>query len=272
VTTQLGYQTTDLLKKPLSDFCIVQDQQTVKEQFKAIFETKQTQPVQMTLHMIPNSSSSSAFANENQPPQEAAAIPFKSSAYAFLNPCNDTFEFIVCTHVNQNRLNDISSTAPNMSSSASLYPSRISSVPPLHPASVNSQIGVINQQQPMQQHLHHQTHHQSSQHQHTHNSHHQFSQHLPQQQQHMHHQMDTMQQQQYAPYQHLNTYNIVQPVSSAAVVANNPYHMPSSSQVDDVATNMAGGMVDPSTSSAAAGVGTAPFVYPSTIGNYLGKY
>ncbi len=28
-------------------------------------------------------------------------IPFSTSAYAFCNPCNDAFEFIVCTHTSQ---------------------------------------------------------------------------------------------------------------------------------------------------------------------------
>jgi hypothetical protein len=77
-----------MIKKQLSDFCVQQDQQQIKDQLKLIYDTKQTQPVQMNLHLIPAHN-----------PQEV--IPFKTSAYAFLNPCNDTFEFIVCTHVNQ---------------------------------------------------------------------------------------------------------------------------------------------------------------------------
>jgi hypothetical protein len=246
VTAQLGYQTTDLLKKPLSEFCIAQDQQTVKDQLKSIFETKQTQPVQMTIHMIPNSA---AFANENQPPQEP--IPFKSSAYAFLNPCNDTFEFIVCTHVNQNRLNDISNTANSntLSSNHSINvynnSSRMNNSVPLLTNSSNS-ASSTNQ-------MTHMTSHQTGMH-----HHHQ----QPQMHQQMHHQMDHMQSYHAAPYQHLNTYNIIQqqPTSGS-------YHMATGEDVN-ASTGMAmmnQQMSDPATN------GSAPF-YPSTIGSYLGKY
>ena len=82
----LGYQPNEMLKKSFFDFCIAQDQSSIKEQFKQIYETKQTQPVQITLHLI----ASANMQNE--------IIQFKTSAYAFCNPCNDAFEFIVCTH------------------------------------------------------------------------------------------------------------------------------------------------------------------------------
>jgi aryl hydrocarbon receptor nuclear translocator len=89
----LGYQSSELLKKSLHDFVIPQDQQLVKEQLKSIYETKQNSPIQMNLHFV--------MAGTGD------IIPFQTSAYAFCNPCNEAFEFIVCTHVNQNRLNEI---------------------------------------------------------------------------------------------------------------------------------------------------------------------
>lgn len=89
VTNLLGYQPSDLLKKSIYDYCIAQDQHLLKEQFKSIYETKNTQPVQMTLHLMANNN----MQNE--------IIQFKTSAYAFCNPCNDAFEFIVCTHTCQ---------------------------------------------------------------------------------------------------------------------------------------------------------------------------
>jgi len=88
VTALLGMQPSDMLKKSLCEFLIPQDQQVFKEQFKTIHDTKQTQPVKINLHFI-NSTSGDV-------------IPFTTSAYAFCNPCNDTFEFIVCTHTSQN--------------------------------------------------------------------------------------------------------------------------------------------------------------------------
>lgn len=87
VTNLLGCQPADMLKKTLCDYLVPQDQQMFKEQMKAIYETKQTQPVQMSLH----------FTAAN-----GEVVPFSTSAYAFCNPCNDTFEFIVCTHTSQN--------------------------------------------------------------------------------------------------------------------------------------------------------------------------
>ncbi len=87
VISLLGYQPSDILKKSIYDFCIPQDQQMLKEQFKIIYETRlNQQPVQITLHLI----ASSSMQNE--------IIQFKTNAYAFCNPCNDAFEFIVCTH------------------------------------------------------------------------------------------------------------------------------------------------------------------------------
>lgn len=94
VSSLLGYQSSEMLKKSLHDFLIPQDQQLVKEQLKSIYETKQSSPpVQMNLHFVMAGS--------------GEVIPFKTSAYAFCNPCNEAFEFIVCTHVNQNRLDEI---------------------------------------------------------------------------------------------------------------------------------------------------------------------
>lgn len=87
VTNLLGCQPADMLKKTLCDFLIPQDQQMFKEQLKTIYETKQTQPVSMTLHFTAGN---------------GEVVPFSTSAYAFCNPCNDTFEFIVCTHTSQN--------------------------------------------------------------------------------------------------------------------------------------------------------------------------
>lgn len=88
VTGLLGIQPSDMLKKTISDFLIPQDQQMFKEQLKSIYETKQTQPVQMILH----------FLN----PSGGEVIPFTTTAYAFCNPCNEAFEFIVATHTSQN--------------------------------------------------------------------------------------------------------------------------------------------------------------------------
>lgn len=87
ITGLLGIQPSDMLKKSMSDFIIAPDQQMFKEQLKTIYEKKITQPVQLTLHFL-NSTS-------------GEIIPFTTSAYAFCNPCNDGFEFIVCTHTSQ---------------------------------------------------------------------------------------------------------------------------------------------------------------------------
>lgn len=88
----MGYQPNELLKKGLHEFLIPQDQQLVKEQLKTIYETKQSQPVQFNLNFI-------AAPSVHQ--QQENVVPFKTSAYAFCNPCNEAFEFIVCTHVSQ---------------------------------------------------------------------------------------------------------------------------------------------------------------------------
>lgn len=81
----LGVAPADMLKKPLSDFLVPQDQQAFSDQLKSICETKQAQPVQMSLHFLNN----------------GEVVPFSTSAYAFCNPCNDAFEFVVCTHTSQ---------------------------------------------------------------------------------------------------------------------------------------------------------------------------
>lgn len=101
ITSLLGYQPNDMLKKQLSDFCILPDQQMLKEQIKLLYETKQSQPIQFTLHMIHA---------EGTGTEQQTVVKFKTSAYAFCNPCNEQFEFIVCTHVNQSRLNEMSNT------------------------------------------------------------------------------------------------------------------------------------------------------------------
>lgn len=92
MTTLLGYKPSDMLKKQLHEFLIPQDQQLIQDQLKLIYETKQTQPIQLNLHFI-------------SPNNMQEVILFKTSAYAFCNPCNDSFEFIVCTHVNQKYVN-----------------------------------------------------------------------------------------------------------------------------------------------------------------------
>lgn len=102
ITSLLGYQPSELLKKGLDEFLIPQDQQLIKEQLKSISEAKQTQPVQINLNFISSPTM--------QQQQQETVIPFKTSAYAFCNPCNETFEFIVCTHVCQNRVNQTNST------------------------------------------------------------------------------------------------------------------------------------------------------------------
>lgn len=123
ITQILGYQPNDLLKKYLSDFCIIQDQQMLKDQLKQIYETKQTQPVQMTLHLISQSSppQSSPDSSQNQ-----NVLTFKTSAYAFCNPCNEQFEFIVCTHTCQNV------PTSDMSQNSSLYPQTLTNSTNLH--------------------------------------------------------------------------------------------------------------------------------------------
>ena len=118
VTSLLGYQTSELLKKSLSDFLIPQDQQLVKEQLKTIFDTKQTQPVQMTLHFV-TANPTPATPQTQQNSDANNIVAFKTSAYAFCNPCNESFEFIVCTHVNQSRLNEIHSSSNNNSTNTS---------------------------------------------------------------------------------------------------------------------------------------------------------
>ncbi len=90
VTSLLGYQPSDMLKKGLDVFLVPQERQLINEQLKTIYETKQSQPVQINLNFLSNPSVNSQ--------QE---IPFKTTAYAFCNPCNEAFEFIVCTHVYQ---------------------------------------------------------------------------------------------------------------------------------------------------------------------------
>nr|QCF41919.1 aryl hydrocarbon receptor nuclear translocator [Brachionus rotundiformis] len=123
VTQILGYQPNDLLKKYLSDFSIIQDQQIIKDQLKQIYETKQTQPVQMTIHLLSQSSSpqSSPDSSQNQ-----NVLIFKTSAYAFCNPCNEQFEFIVCTYTCQNI------PANDMSQNSSLYPQTLTNNPNMH--------------------------------------------------------------------------------------------------------------------------------------------
>lgn len=86
VTGLLGIQPSDMLKKSIADFIVPQDQLMFQEQLKTIYETKITQPVQITLHFNTTGGD---------------VIPFSTSAYAFCNPCNDAFEFIVCTHTSQ---------------------------------------------------------------------------------------------------------------------------------------------------------------------------
>lgn len=86
VTNLLGIQPSDMLKKSISEFIVPQDQMMFQEQLKSIYESKITQPVQITLHFNTVS---------------GEIIPFTTSAYAFCNPCNDAFEFIVCTHTSQ---------------------------------------------------------------------------------------------------------------------------------------------------------------------------
>jgi hypothetical protein len=99
----LGYQPNDLLKKSLHDFCILQDQQMLKDQLKLIYETKQTTPVQMTLHLMHANNSQNSNSTSASTPDASSIIKFKTNAYAFCNPCNDAFEFIVCTHQTQSR-------------------------------------------------------------------------------------------------------------------------------------------------------------------------
>lgn len=70
----------------------------LKDQLKLIYESKQTTPVQMTLHMIHSNGQTNST-----DPNPANMVKFKTSAYAFCNPCNDAFEFIVCTHQCVNR-------------------------------------------------------------------------------------------------------------------------------------------------------------------------
>jgi PAS domain-containing protein len=94
VTSLLGYEPSEMLKKSLYDFCIGQDQQTIKENLKLIADTKQTEPTTLNLHFVGSSTGSSTSSCD-------LVIPFQTKAYAFCNPCNDTFEFVVCTHVCQ---------------------------------------------------------------------------------------------------------------------------------------------------------------------------
>jgi hypothetical protein len=100
-----------MLKKNLHEFCSVQDQQMLKDQLKQIYETKETQPVQMTLNLIPSSNYSSSPPNSsNNKNNSQDAIKFNTTAYAFCNPCNEAFEFIVCTHTNANRMNELNNS------------------------------------------------------------------------------------------------------------------------------------------------------------------
>jgi PAS domain-containing protein len=117
VTSLLGYQPSEMLKKPLSDFLVTNEQSAINEQLKLISEKKITQPIQMVCHFTPSPNYSSSV-NSRQSTSQASSssattptnasssatqepIAFKTTAYAFCNPCNEVFEFIVCTHVNQ---------------------------------------------------------------------------------------------------------------------------------------------------------------------------
>jgi hypothetical protein len=108
VTSLLGHEPSQMLKKNLYEFCIPQDQQLISDQFKQIYESKISQPIQFTLHFKKNNDSYNPSMS-NAPNNDYLA--FNTSAYAFLNPCNDTFEFIVCTHTSQkyNELSNINS-------------------------------------------------------------------------------------------------------------------------------------------------------------------
>lgn len=94
-----------MLKKHMADFCMPQDQAMCREQLKLVYETKptQTSPVQMTLHLTTpdstNPTDSSSSSSSSSP--STFGLKFKTTAYAFCNPCNDVFEFIVCTHTSQ---------------------------------------------------------------------------------------------------------------------------------------------------------------------------
>jgi len=118
VTALLGYEPTQMLKKNLYEFCIPQDQQLISDQFKQIYDSKVSQPVQFTLHFKKNDA-------YNQPMGSTSNneyLAFNTNAYAFLNPCNDTFEFIVCTHTSQkynelsnmNITNSVQNTMPHV--------------------------------------------------------------------------------------------------------------------------------------------------------------
>ncbi|RNA08024.1 hypothetical protein BpHYR1_054460 [Brachionus plicatilis] len=95
----------------------------IKDQLKQIFETKQIQPVQMTIHLMSQSSppQSSPESSQNQ-----NVLIFKTSAYAFCNPCNEQFEFIVCTHTCQNIPSN------DMSQNSSLYPQTLANNASMH--------------------------------------------------------------------------------------------------------------------------------------------
>lgn len=87
----------------------------------------------MTLHLTSAGISTTA----NTPPSDPTTTPisssssvkFKTTAYAFCNPCNDAFEFIVCTHTSlQPRppppqpLTTMNETAPSlMTTNTSVY-------------------------------------------------------------------------------------------------------------------------------------------------------
>ncbi len=95
-----------------------------------VYETKQTQPVQMTLHFVSSPGGD--------------VIPFTTSAYAFCNPCNETFEFIVCTHTSQNY------SEPKPSQQLSQVPTAMGNSPHMDPTAgtaAQSYYGMHNLQQ-----------------------------------------------------------------------------------------------------------------------------
>ena len=94
VTALLGYKSSEMLGKSLQEFAANDEQAAlVVEQLRYVVDNNQVQPP-VSFTWLANGASTSFAAT----PRGEIVLKCKTSAYAFLRPCNDSFEFVVCTH------------------------------------------------------------------------------------------------------------------------------------------------------------------------------
>ena len=110
VTALLGYKSSDMLGKSLHELAASGEQAAlVAEQLKYVVDNKQAQPpVLFNWH--------ATGASATGTPGGEIVLKCKTSAYAFLNPCNDAFEFVVCTHTCQPTQQTLSTVPASASS------------------------------------------------------------------------------------------------------------------------------------------------------------